>query len=95
MAADTTEGLRIPIDPGNAPDIFIDGYTGVSVKDGVVRLNLVTTRLNANMESATDVIVSRLAMPLAVMLRVHEALGHLIRDLERDKVIVRKTEGGD
>lgn len=74
-----------------APDVYIEGYQGTMVYNGVVKVNAYVLAMNPASEQTSRKVVARLTMPLASMISIHDAFGKLIEDLEKDGVITRKT----
>lgn len=70
-----------------APEIFIDGYQGALIGNGVIKLNCFSTYTDA--EGAPHyVCTQRLAMSLATLVQVRDAFNDLIAQLERDGHVV-------
>ncbi len=80
-------------DPGNVPTIFVDGFHGIQLKDFVVRMNLVAEWFNPQGNGGNEhTVVARLNMPLSVFVRIHEAMGQFIKELEQAGAIQRVEE---
>ncbi len=73
----------------NAPEILVDGYQGVSITNGVVKINFFTTRVVPNTTEHIQQIALVLDMSPGTLLQVQEALTNLVKELEKSKVIVR------
>lgn len=75
------------VDRGQATELFIDGYQGISITNGVAKLNTFSTRLNPNTGEAERVVVCYLAMPLSTLASIHAAFGALLRDLRQEGIM--------
>ncbi len=71
------------------PEIYIDGFTGVLVKSGAVKLNLFSDVQDMATEHLVRRIVARLTMPMSVLVSIQETLEDVIKDWERDGIIKR------
>lgn len=78
------------VDNPDAPEIFVDGYRGVSMRGGIVKFNFFTSRLSADLSKGEDVLACRLAMTIPTVASVYEALGRLLDDMEKDGLIRRE-----
>ena len=74
----------------DAPEIFVDGYSGVSIRAGVIKFNFFTSRLKPDLSKGEDVLACRLAMATPTVASVHQALGRLLDDMEKDGIIRRE-----
>lgn len=83
----TASSKDFPLSGGSdAPFLFVDGYQGVMIANGVVRLRLVRGRQT---DSADDTeieneVVARLAMGAATLESFYKALGGLVKDMKED-----------
>lgn len=75
-----------------APELFIDGYHGVAIQKGVAKLNLYSIAFDADTNHHERRVVLRLAVPLGTLVGMHEALGDLINNLEREGFL-KRVEG--
>lgn len=75
------------------PEIYVDGYQGVSFKDGVVKLNFYSLLLDPASNASYRDVVARLTLSTATLVNVHAALGNLIRDLQRAGVLPDQPAG--
>ncbi len=73
----------------NAPTIYADGYHGVVVGSGVVKLNLIEDLYDAATGVPFRRLVGRLVVPIPTLLQMHQALGTLIADMEKDGLVRR------
>ncbi len=71
----------------SVPEIYVDGYQGVSFKDGVVKLNLYSLQLDPASNATYKDIVCRATMSTNTLLNIHAALGGLIKDLQAANAI--------
>lgn len=69
------------------PEIYIDGFQGVIVKGGIAKLNLFSDIQNPASDEMERRIVAHLTMPVVVLGAVHDALGRLISNMERDGLV--------
>ena len=76
-----------------APDIYIEGYQGSMVHNGVIKINAYVMAFDPASEQMKRRVVARLTMPMPSMIQIHDALGRLIEQLEKDGLIQR-VEGG-
>lgn len=72
--------------PEHIPDILIDGYQGVTISNGVIRINLLQHKFGSTDKPSETrtVIVGRLAMGLPALTSIHQAMGELIESLQAD-----------
>lgn len=77
-----------------APEVYIDGYRGVVVGQGVAKLNCFTSVMSGvNGEVALQCNL-RLVMAVTTLVQVRDALDQLIRGMESDgTIVVDKGEG--
>ena len=75
------------MDRGRLLKLFIDGYQGISITNGVAKLNAFSARLNPNTGEGERVIVCYLAMALPTLVSIHAALGALIHYLRQQGII--------
>ena len=66
------------------PEVYIDGFTGMLVKDGVVKLNLHADFLDLLDGQPKRRIVMRLLMPIPVLLSIAETLQEIASDISAD-----------
>jgi hypothetical protein len=76
-----------------APELYIDGYQGAIVQNGVVKLNCYSSTLDPATGEPVNICVARLAMSLPGLLGVHAALGQLIEMMQADGVIALSHTG--
>lgn len=74
----------------HVPEIYVDGYQGVTYKDGIVKLNYYSLALDPKSNTSYREVVLRLALSVGTVVQVHNALGQLLSDLET-KGLVRRT----
>jgi len=88
--ARTESPVALPFHTGaRIPEIYVDGYQGVTYKDGVVKLNFFSLSLDSASNASYREVVMRTAMSVGTLMQVHNALGQLIGDLERKGVVRR------
>lgn len=75
------------VDRGDAPELLADGYQGVILTNGVVKFNLISSRINAETDKAERVVVARLALPLPAFVSIYNAFGQLSQDMHRMGVL--------
>jgi hypothetical protein len=81
---DHRSGKPAPPAPQDVPTVFIDGYHGVQIANGVARLNLVQDVYPPDPVSGHDrQVVARLAMGLPTLLALRSSVDGLINDIER------------
>jgi hypothetical protein len=73
----------------SSPEIYADGYQGVSIANGVAKLNFYTNAFDPSTGKISKVAAVRLACSVTVLVGIHEALGRLVRDLEKQGVVQR------
>ena len=74
---------------GRVPEIYVDGYQGVTYKDGIVKLNFFSLALDPATNASYREAVMRMALSVGTVMQIHGALGQLIADLERKGVMRR------
>jgi hypothetical protein len=87
MAALPLEGVR------DAPVVYIDGYQGVSVGNGIVKMNLFQdvfdTATNKNIRKCVTV----LAIPLAVFEGMRGSMNDLARQFSESGLLIVQEPG--
>jgi hypothetical protein len=82
-----------PIRVGAAvPEIYVDGYQGVSFKDGVVKLNFYSLQLDPSSNVTYKDVAARLTLSTGTLVSVHAALGNLLKDLRQAGVALPAAE---
>jgi len=76
---------------GDVPQIFADGYEGVTVQDLILRLNLVANHVTRSGE-LEPVLVGRLVLSLPAFLRIYEGFKTIVQELE-SKGVIRNIAG--
>lgn len=79
------ENVTIVIDP-DCRDVFVDGVIGATVRDGIVRLNLVNIRPTSDGGDQEHAVVARLILSRSAVRNLHSAL---------DQLMGRLTRGGE
>ena len=70
--------------------IYTDGIANIAFQDGVVRVELVTTRqVDKDKQEMTP--AGTVAMSLPVMLRVHDQLGKAIESMAERGILTKKA----
>lgn len=77
------EGVTIVVDP-DCHDVFVDGVIGATVRDGIVRLNLVNIRPTSDGSDQEHAVVTRLILSRSAVRNLHSALGQLMGRLTRN-----------
>jgi len=67
----------------DCPDIFVDGVIGATVRDGIVRMNLVNIHSTPTGEGLEHMVVGRLILSRSAVRNLHNALGQLMGRLYR------------
>lgn len=68
----------------DAPEIYADGYAGVSITNGVAKLNLYSSGLAPTLDGAEHVMVCRLALPVPALIGIVAALNSLLEQMKND-----------
>jgi hypothetical protein len=88
MAGAVTKAIAPPIvDNQHAPEIFADGYHGVTINSGVIRLNLFSIRMNPETGELSRTIAARLTMPFPSFVSTYNALTEVLQDLQKEGVV--------
>ncbi len=74
--------IKIVVDPQCA-EIFVDGVIGATVRDGIVRMNLVNMRASADGQGQEHAVVGRLILSRSAVRNLHNALGQVMEGLFR------------
>lgn len=74
--------ITVVVDP-NCTDIFVDGVIGATVRDGIVRMNLVNLRSTADGRAQEHAVVGRLLLTRSAVRNLHNALGQVMNGLYR------------
>jgi hypothetical protein len=80
--ASRSAGVTIVVDP-HCADIFVDGVVGATVRDGIVRMNLVNIRTTADGSQQEHAVVGRLILSRSAVRNLHTALGQVMTGLSR------------
>lgn len=85
--------IKIVVDP-HCSDIFIDGVIGATVRDGIVRMNLVNIRSKPDGREQEHAVVGRLILSRSAARNLHNALGQVMSSLYRreDRAAAAPTE---
>lgn len=78
-----------------APDLLVDGFQGVIMRNGIVRLNLFTINIDPNDFSTYRKVVATLSMSLPTYVQIHAAMTDMLRDFEKDGFIKRVPAASD
>ena len=74
--------IKIVVDPDCA-EIFVDGVIGATVRDGIVRMNLVNMRSTPDGQGQEHAVVGRLILSRSAVRNLHNALGQVMEGLFR------------
>jgi len=74
--------IKIVVDPQCA-EIFVDGVIGATVRDGIVRMNLVNMRSTPDGQAQEHAVVGRLILSRSAARNLHNALGQVMQGLFR------------
>jgi|GEM_PF-719608 len=77
-----TSDIKIVVDP-NCTEIFVDGVIGATVRDGIVRMNLVNMRSTPDGQGQEHAVVGRLILSRSAVRNLHNALGQVMEGLFR------------
>jgi hypothetical protein len=77
------------VDDPSVTEVYTDNLAGLTINQGNVNLTFATVRADHSKIPPTNhrKITSRLVMPIAVAVNLHEILGQIIRDLEAKGLI--------
>ena len=64
------------------PELYVDGFMGLMVKDGVVKINLFSDVQDVEGDRHVRHIVGRLIMPASVLVGFNTTLTEVVKDLE-------------
>lgn len=87
--SDNSEEKQVTIPPvrSDVPTVFVDGYHGVQLSNGVVRINFFENVHPADPVSGERRIVQRLAMGMPALLSVATALNGFIEQMHKDGLL--------
>lgn len=71
-----------------SPEIFVDGFQGLSMRNNVVKINFFTTRLNSKTRKEDRVGALILTTSLADLVNISDGLYALIKEMKDSGVIV-------
>jgi hypothetical protein len=77
-----------------APEFFVDGYKGVIIANGVVKLNFFTRLFDPSANKTIPVAALRMVTSVEALSGIRDALNTLFADLEKQN-IVQRVEGAD
>lgn len=95
MADGEEDGAPALTGVGVAPEIYVDGYQGVAVKNGTVKLNFFTELFDPTESKTIRKCSMVVVMNLATVIQMHGALSELLEHFERDGIIKRNDGGND
>ncbi len=75
-----------------APDVYIEGYQGATVYNGVMKVNAYVVIFDPESKKHFRRVVARLTMPLQTLVQVHDAFGRFLNDLE-NQGLIKRVEG--
>jgi len=81
---------KITICKDNLPTIFVDGFSGLSVTNGVVKLNLVEDSYDPAKENVTRSVVVRLAMSTTTFSEFVQVINSIHTEIFADKAASRE-----
>lgn len=74
-------------DNNSAPALYVDGFTGISLANGVVKLNMHADHFNSSTDAIERHIITRLVMPVAVLVSLSQGLQQLVEQMKKDGAI--------
>ena len=74
--------IEVVVDP-RCTEIFVDGVIGATVRDGIVRMNLVNIRSTPDGREQEHAVVGRLILSRSAVRNLHKALGQVLNGLQR------------
>lgn len=80
------------VERGAAPEIFIDGYQGVTVINGVTKFNCYSVSLGADGAEERRVVL-RLSCAVPTVVGLHAALTEIIAEMKRAGLIRETLDG--
>ncbi|MGA8611103.1 MAG: hypothetical protein WB760_05210 [Xanthobacteraceae bacterium] len=72
----------------DAPEIFVDGYQGASVVNGVVKIHFHTTKFDPLTEGMVRQVVFTMVVPAVALAQISGSLNDLIESLKRDGLLI-------
>ena len=88
----TTEAVEPDIEQSEpVPELYVDGFMGLMLKDGVVKINLFSDVQDLVKERQVRRIVTRLIMPAPVLVAFEVILAQVVKDFEAAGVIKAQT----
>lgn len=79
----------------SAPEVYVDGYKGVIITNGVAKLNFFSTVFDPATNRTLPVATLRLVTPVDALSGIRDALNKLFADLEREKIVQRVETADD
>lgn len=101
--AEPGQGIVAHVTPGDeqqfvgvhdAPEIYIDGFQGVAINNGAVKISLFSVQVNPSDAVAYRKVVATLSMTIPTLVQVQSAFGTILNEFERDGLIKRVVGGG-
>ena len=76
-------------------EVFTDSFAGLSLTHGNVHMTFATVRTDHGKQppAAVRVVSSRLVMPLASAVEMHQLLGQLLAEMEKQGLVKRAPAG--
>jgi hypothetical protein len=76
-----------------APEVYIDGYQGAMLANGVVKMNCFTVGIDPTTSRPFQKVAVRLTIPLQSFVDIHAAMGELIKNIRENGVEVPQATG--
>jgi hypothetical protein len=86
MAEKTEPAIQ---DVEDAPEVYVDGYHGVTFRGGVVKLNFFSEAFDPVKEETRRLAVLRMTASVLTIVQMHKALGDLIETLAKQGIVIR------
>jgi hypothetical protein len=74
-----------------APELFIDGYFGAAVGNGVAKIHFHTTKFDPTTQKMKRFVVFTMVAPIANIAQIAGALGELVDSFKRDGLLVEMS----
>ena len=81
VKVEAVEPIIVQSEP--VPELYVDGFTGLMLKDGVVKLNLFSDVQDMVEERQVRRIVGRLIMPGPVLVAIQATLAQVVKEFEK------------
>lgn len=90
-----TKNDNILIGAEDAPEIFVDGYQGVTATNGAIKLNFFSQRFDPERDVAFKKMAAVICLSPITLLQITHALSSLVEQMKVDGVLTVESASGE